>query len=112
MIFACSMLTMLALGLTPDPAAMKERESVEELESAMNEADRRAGEAVESADLDQTIQLPRGPKGPFSAEAGVVLLQAMMHGQHHRGQNAARMRVLGVTPPLTDYIFWYAIGRP
>lgn len=112
MISACSMLTMLALGQMPNPAAMKERDSIEELESDMNAANQRVVEALESVDPDNTVQLPRGPKGPFTAQAGVVLLQAMMHGQHHRAQNAARMRALGVPPPMTDFIMWYAIGRP
>jgi len=39
----------------------------------------------------------------------VLLLQALTHSQHHRGQNASRMRELGVTPPMTDFIIWYAI---
>jgi uncharacterized damage-inducible protein DinB len=58
------------------------------------------------------IALPRGPKGPFEAPASVLLLQALLHGQHHRGQNAARMRELGAAPPMTDYVVWYALGRP
>jgi uncharacterized damage-inducible protein DinB len=35
-----------------------------------------------------------------------------MHSQHHRGQNAARMRQLGITPPMTDFVVWYALGQP
>jgi uncharacterized damage-inducible protein DinB len=42
----------------------------------------------------------------------VLLLQALMHSQHHRGQNASRMRELGVKPPMTDYVIWYAVGTP
>jgi uncharacterized damage-inducible protein DinB len=41
-----------------------------------------------------------------------LLLQAITHSQHHRGQNASRMRQLGATPPMTDFVIWYALGRP
>jgi uncharacterized damage-inducible protein DinB len=109
---ACSMLTKLALGETVDPAAMKDLDSIEELESAMSAANQGLVAAIASVDPKTAVQFPRGPKGPFGAPASVVLLQAVTHGQHHRGQNAARMRALGVTPPMTDFIIWHALGRP
>jgi uncharacterized damage-inducible protein DinB len=109
MTMACDMLAALARGETPDAAGMKERESIEELEAAMRKANDGLAATLGSADLDKMIALPRGPKGPFQAPAGVLLLQALMHGQHHRGQNASRMRELGVTPPMTDFVVWYAM---
>jgi uncharacterized damage-inducible protein DinB len=112
MTMASEMLAMLARGETPDVAGMKDRESMEELEAAMSKANELVAAALGSANLDKMIPLPRGPKGPFEAPAGVLLLQALMHSQHHRGQNAARMRELGVAPPMTDFVVWYAIGRP
>jgi uncharacterized damage-inducible protein DinB len=69
-------------------------------------------EALHTIDLQKMIALPRGPKGPWEAPAGVLLLQAITHSQHHRGQNASRMRQLGATPPMTDFVIWYALGRP
>jgi|SRR5271157_4591949 len=113
MLMAQKMLTTLAAGGQPDPAAIKETAaSMDELESAMAKANEALAAALDSAELDRNIALPRGPKGPFEAPAGIILLQALTHGQHHRGQNAARMRSLGVTPPMTDFIIWYALGRP
>jgi uncharacterized damage-inducible protein DinB len=110
---ACRMLTTLAHGGTPDPAMMmKEAESTEALEHAMGEANQALVAALDSVDLDKQQPLPRGPKGPWQAPAGMLLLQAITHGQHHRGQNAARMKALGVKPPMTDFIYWYAIGQP
>ena len=103
---------MLARGETPDPSALQHHESPEEIEAAMQKATEELARAIDAVDLDASIALPRGPKGPFNASAGVLLLQAIMHGQHHRGQNASRMRELGVTPPMTDYIVWFANGRP
>jgi uncharacterized damage-inducible protein DinB len=112
MVMACEMLQTLARGETPDFAAMKDRESVEELETAMARANESLAATMASVDLAKMASLPRGPKGPFQAPAGVLLLQAITHSQHHRGQNAQRMRELGVAPPMTDYVFWYAIGKP
>jgi uncharacterized damage-inducible protein DinB len=112
MVTAQEMLTTLARGEMPDPARSKERESIDELSSAMAQARQGLESAIASLDLDRMISLPRGPQGPFQAPAGVLLLQALTHSQHHRGQNASRMRELGITPPLTDYIVWYALGRP
>jgi uncharacterized damage-inducible protein DinB len=113
MAMALKMLTTLARGEAPDPAGMKEAiESFRELESATHKAHAELAATLESADLDRMISLPRGPKGPFQAPAGVLLLQAITHSQHHRGQNASRMRQLGGTPPMTDFVVWYALGKP
>jgi uncharacterized damage-inducible protein DinB len=111
MVMALKRLTALARGETPD-AAIKEIDSIDELEAAMQNAQAEMNAALSSADLAKMISLPRGPNGPFEAPAGVLLLQALTHSQHHRGQNAARMRQLGATPPMTDFVIWYALGRP
>jgi uncharacterized damage-inducible protein DinB len=112
MAMAFEMLTTLACLGTPDMSRMKEREPVEELEAAMTKAHEGMAAALQSVDLEKMIQLPRGPKGPFAAPAGVLLLQALTHSVHHRGQNASRMRALGITPPMTDFVAWYALGCP
>ena len=112
MLAAMKMLTGLARGESPNPASFKEVESLEQLEAAMGQAHQDLAAALESLDLEKMITLPRGPQGSFPAPAGMLLLQAITHSQHHRGQNASRMRQLGTTPPMTDYILWYAQGRP
>jgi uncharacterized damage-inducible protein DinB len=114
MVMALKMLTALARGEAPDTAGMKEKEidSIDDLQAAMRKAHADLAAALGSNDLDMMIALPRGPKGPFEAPAGVLLLQALTHSQHHRGQNASRMRQLGATPPMTDFVIWYALGRP
>ena len=112
MLMTLKMLTTLARGQTPDAAGMKEIDSIDELEASMGKAHGDLAATLASADLDQMIALPRGPKGPFEAPAGVLLLQALTHSQHHRGQNASRMRQLGAKPPMTDFVIWYALGRP
>lgn len=109
---ALRMLTALARGETPDPAPMKKDLPVEQLQEATQQANAQLLEAINALDLEKMISLPRGPQGPWEAPAGVLLLQAVTHSQHHRAQNASRMRQLGVNPPMTDFVVWYALGRP
>jgi uncharacterized damage-inducible protein DinB len=91
---------------------MKDIEPVDQLEAAQQQATTALMEALNTVDLQKLIPLPRGPRGPWESPAGVLLLQAVTHSQHHRGQNASRMRQLGATPPMTDFVIWYALGRP
>ena len=112
MIMALRMLTALARGETVDPSGMKDIEPREQLEAAQGQANADLSAALDTIDLHKMIALPRGPKGPWEAPAGVLLLQAITHSQHHRGQNASRMRQLGVNPPMTDFVLWYGLGQP
>ena len=112
MVMALRMLTALAQGGTPDPSGMKDIEPADQLEAMLGKANAELIEALNSIDLQKMIALPRGPQGPWEAPAGVLLVQAITHSQHHRGQNASRMRQLGATPPMTDFAIWYALGRP
>ena len=105
-------LQALSRGEAPSPAGAADRESLEALEGAMKSSHEQMVTTLTSADLEKPVSLPRGPRGPFEAPAGVLLMQALLHSQHHRGQNAARMRELGITPPMTDFVVWYALGRP
>jgi len=112
MLTATRMLTTLARGETPDQSRMKDIGPAAELEAAMGKAHAELVEAINTIDLQGMIALPRGPKGPWEAPAGVLLLQALTHSQHHRGRNAARMRQLSAAPPMTDFVIWYALGQP
>ena len=38
--------------------------------------------------------------------------QALLHSQGHRAQNATRLRELGGSSPIVDYIVWCYKGRP
>ena len=41
-----------------------------------------------------------------------TLMQVSQHSTYHRGQVNMRLRELGATPPLTDYIAWIWLGKP
>jgi uncharacterized damage-inducible protein DinB len=52
--------------------------------------------------------------GPACATATVrdTTMHVALHSQYHRSQINARLRELGGTPPLVDYIAWVWFGRP
>jgi uncharacterized damage-inducible protein DinB len=43
---------------------------------------------------------------------GETLLQLPSHSTYHRGQVDIRLRELGATPPLVDFIAWVWFGKP
>ena len=49
---------------------------------------------------------------PAPVNLGQTALQVAMHSAYHRGQVNARLRELGVEPPLVDFIVWLWKGRP
>ena len=49
---------------------------------------------------------------PAATTMGETVLQVAMHSVYHRGQVNARLREVGGTPPLVDYIAWIWFGRP
>ena len=46
------------------------------------------------------------------ATLGDTIFQVTSHSTYHRGQVNARLREVGGTPPLVDYIAWIWFGRP
>ena len=49
---------------------------------------------------------------PATTTLGETIFQVTAHSAYHRGQVNTRLRVLGVAPPLVDYIGWLWLGRP
>lgn len=59
---------------------------------------------LETTDLGRVLDMPWIPGcRPSLAEA---LMQVVMHSQNHRGQCLSRLRALGGTPPILDFIVW------
>jgi uncharacterized damage-inducible protein DinB len=77
-------------------------------------------DTVDFDDIDRPMIMPWAKR--FAERSGLpgaadttfrdTLLQLPMHSTYHRGQINARLRELGVDPPLTDYIAWCWFGRP
>jgi uncharacterized damage-inducible protein DinB len=68
--------------------------------------------------LDAGVHLPWAAH--FASKDGVLhnpsmgetLMQVTAHSTYHRGQVNARLREVGVEPPLTDFIAWVWNGKP
>jgi uncharacterized damage-inducible protein DinB len=43
---------------------------------------------------------------------GQTLLQVTAHSSYHRGQVNARLRELGLEPPMTDFLAWVWVRKP
>ena len=69
-------------------------------------------ESLTPEQLAEMLVVPWFKEPPIRINVGEALLQAVMHSQWHRGQNATRLRELGGEPPFTDYIIWIWKERP
>jgi uncharacterized damage-inducible protein DinB len=61
---------------------------------------------LDEAELARTITFPVPAFKDFHPSVRDALMQVCMHSEHHRAQVAMRLRALGGTPPITDYIAW------
>jgi len=77
-----------------------------------HDATRRVLESGVRDRLEERIAIPWFKDPPLTLTVGEALTQMAMHSQHHRGQNATRLRELGGVPPPIDLIVWYWKGRP
>jgi uncharacterized damage-inducible protein DinB len=62
--------------------------------------------------LAEEVVIPWMKEPRLKVKKSEALLQAVMHSQYHRGQNAARLKELGGTPPMLDYIAWLWKEKP
>ena len=74
---------------------------------------------LDESTLDKPFEIPWAKRletqmgRPFSnVTHRETLLQIPMHSHYHRGQVNMRLRELGATPPLVDFIAWTWFGKP
>ena len=75
--------------------------------------------SLSADELDQVIHLPWAKQVSANLgfevgnpSLGQTLLQVTAHSSYHRGQVNARLRELGIDPPMTDYIAWVWADKP
>jgi uncharacterized damage-inducible protein DinB len=75
--------------------------------------------SLSADELERVVELPWSKtataKLGFEVAAHTLaetLVQVPQHSAYHRGQVAARLRELGVDPPMTDYIAWIWRHKP
>ena len=59
---------------------------------------------INEVDLERRLDSPFIPGTSFSVAQ--AMMQVCMHSQGHRSQAATRLRSLGATPPMLDFILW------
>ena len=76
-------------------------------------------ETVTSERLAEPVALPWAAQltehlgqEPAASTLGDTCFQVTSHSTYHRGQVNARLREIGVEPPLVDYIAWVWLGKP
>jgi uncharacterized damage-inducible protein DinB len=75
-------------------------------------------DSLTPASLDGEVHLPWAAhfapedSGVHDPSMGETLMQVAAHSTYHRGQVNARLREVGVEPPLTDFIAWVWYGKP
>jgi uncharacterized damage-inducible protein DinB len=76
-------------------------------------------ESLGDAGLSSVLSVPwaemverRIGRPPGETTVGETALQVVLHSSHHRGQVSARLRAIGATPAMVDYIAWLWLGRP
>jgi uncharacterized damage-inducible protein DinB len=74
---------------------------------------------LDPAALGSTVNVPwvqwveeRIGRPPADTTLAETMIQTASHSMYHRGQVNTRIRELGGTPPLVDYIAWIWMGRP
>ncbi len=67
-------------------------------------------EPVSGAFVERMRQFLGPQRGPVTL--GDTVMQVVTHTTHHRGQVMTRLRELGGTPPLVDYVIWLWTGTP
>jgi uncharacterized damage-inducible protein DinB len=68
--------------------------------------------SADSAKLAETLRVPWFADPQRPVRVFETMQQVAMHSEHHRAQNATRLRELGGAMPFTDYIVWILNGRP
>ena len=108
-------------GRAPRPRPLSDFETLDDLERwarPLYGQLREYAAGLGEAQLDEVLELPW--REELAAKLGTVhptrrrdaLMQLILHSQHHRAQITTRLRQLGRTPPVVDYIFWVQAGRP
>lgn len=90
----------------PDQAELKARcRAAHEVYAAL-------ARTLDDASLAAPVKIPWFPDPPCIVSIGDALMQVCLHTQHHRGQNMARLKALGVAPKNVDYIIWLWKQKP
>ena len=92
--------TPMPFGVNPTFSATELRQ---EFEAAREGWEQFLGTQT-NADMARVIQYTNLKGDPFQSPLADILAHVPIHGQHHRGQINADLRVAGIAPPAIDFI--------
>jgi uncharacterized damage-inducible protein DinB len=88
----------------PAPSEIWPVLTMEEMESLLKESPQLLESLIDETGRIVTYQNSKGESFQNSVED--ILMHLIIHGQHHRAQISSLLRASGVTPPVTDFIFF------
>ncbi|MBS1766453.1 MAG: hypothetical protein JST05_03495 [Acidobacteria bacterium] len=101
----------LSLGFL-DPADHASTEDTFHFAKACHAALRAYLGLRKETDLAEPITYTNLAGATFTQPLHELMVHLAFHSHYHRGQNAMRLRALGVAPPATDLVQWQREGRP
>jgi uncharacterized damage-inducible protein DinB len=93
-------------GRTPDHAVWPDLSATESTRIAAEQADlfEQLVRGADAAFLGRPIAYRNSAGHAYESPVSEIVIHTAMHGEHHRGQIARRLRAAGREPPYTDYI--------
>src|SRR5262249_31124184 len=67
---------------------------------------------LQKQDLAKPLDAPWFVNRPLKPTFQETITQVIMHNQHHRAQNLARLRTFGGDRVIVDHIRWVMSGKP
>ncbi|MBW7674639.1 DinB family protein [Chryseobacterium chendengshani] len=78
----------------------------ENLQDINNQNFQKSIQIVKNSDLDQRMSYHNSKGAEFENTIFEMLFQAINHSTYHRGQINSQLKLNGIEPVLTDYIFY------
>ncbi len=66
---------------------------------------------IDNTDFDTLIDYTNTKGNAYTNSVRDILFHIINHSSHHRGQVASDLRLTGIEPPISDYIFYKRNGQ-
>ncbi|WP_285008799.1 DinB family protein [Pedobacter faecalis] len=94
------------ISLEGAPFGVWQEHPIDSLQALDQENYERSLEVLSSEDLERMVSYKMSTGVPFVNSVRDILFHAINHGTYHRAQIATDVKVHGVSPLLTDFIFY------
>ncbi|WP_256004864.1 DinB family protein [Pedobacter deserti] len=94
------------ISLEGEPFGVWQEHPIDNLQALDQENYERSLEVLSTEDLERMVSYKMSTGVPFVNSVRDILFHAINHGTYHRAQIATDVKVHGVCPLLTDFIFY------